>query len=520
MTRQSFVYGAAVLLVAGLLNRILGFAYQIMMIRLIKPEGIGLFNMIYPIYVLVLVMATAGIPVAVSKLVAEEMARDNLRGAYRIFHICFLILVISSTTFTVVCFLASPLLLEYVFPNPKVYFSFLSLMPGLVIVSLCSAFRGFFQGLQQMTPTAVTQFLEQLVRVVTGLFIAYLLMPYGVEYAAIGASIGVVIGEFTGFMSILVIYAKGRPVIPHGLDRGAFEPLNHSLGRIFNLAIPVTLTRFVSTSLMSIDAVMIPGRLQSAGLDLNEATAAFGQFVGISESLLFTPGIITISLATALIPAVSDALASHNLTLVRTRAREAIRITLLAGIPSSFIFFLLAEDLCSVIFGYPEAGASLRILAVGGPFLYIQQTTTGILLGLGEASRPFRNLVFASVFKMIGIYYLTALPHLGIRGTAMALVVGYAIMARLNLADIRQLTGFRINQKDDLLKPFFSACCMTPSIVLAKHYLNVLNFSKPASTAGAVFSGLVTYFLFLLITGCIDNHDLKRLKRIFFRNRF
>lgn len=515
MTRQSLLYGAVVLLLASLFNRILGFIYQILMIRLILPEGVGLFNMVYPVYILVLVLATAGIPVAISKLVAEERARNNLRGAYRIFNICFAALILSSTLVTVLCYLGAPLLTEYVFPNPKVYYIFLSLLPGIVIVSLCSAFRGFFQGLQQMTPTALTQSLEQIVRVAFGLYFAYLFLPRGVEYAAIGASLGVVIGEVAGFVSITAIFFRRRPQVSPGYPELRPETTGRSLYRIMGLAVPVTLTRVVATAFMSVDAVLIPQRLQASGLTLTEATATYGQLVGIAESLLFTPGIITVSLATALIPAVSDAIALNNTHLVRSRCEEAVRATILAGLPSAVIFLLLAEELCGLIFGYPEAGVSLKVLALGGPFLYLQQTTTGILQGLGEASRPFRNLLCASVFKIIGIYYLTGLPQLGILGTAAALVSGYVIMAWLNLTDIRQLTGFRLNLANSLLKPLAAAAGMAPSMLLAQRYLLLGTGSEPLSTAGALFTGLFSYLLLLFLIGGIDGYYIQRVKGLF-----
>lgn len=514
MTGQSFVYGAAVLLTAGLFNRILGFFYEIILLRLILPEGIGLFNMVYPVYVLVLVMATAGIPVAISKLVAEEIARNNLPGAYRIFNISFAVLAVNSTVFTALCFLGSPFLLEYVFPNPKVYYIFLSLLPGIIVVSLCSAFRGFFQGLQRMAPTAVTQSLEQLVRVVAGLAFAYFFFPRGVEYAAMGASLGVVIGEIAGFLSIVTIYLQSRPHIHAGVALYPAERLSRSAGRIFNLAFPVTLTRIISTLLMTVDAALIPRRLQASGLGLTDATAAYGQFVGISESLLFTPGIITISLATALVPTVSEALALNKLNIVRARCQEAIRLTLLAGLPAAVIFLLLAEDLCGLIFGYPEAGAGLTVLALGGPFLYIQQTTTGILQGLGKASLPFRNLIFASIFKIIGIYYLTGMPQLAIRGTAAALVAGYIIMAWLNLRDIRRLTGLRLNVSHSLLKPLLAAAGMGPVMLLSQNYLYVYTRSEPLATAGALITGLFCYVSLLIAGGGINSNDLRKLRSI------
>jgi stage V sporulation protein B len=516
--KQSFVYGTLILLTASLFNRIIGFAYQIFLIRLIRPEGIGLLNMIYPIYVLVLVMASAGVPVAISKLVAEEVARENWRGANRLFNICFTFLLISSIIFTSLCLLCAPYLIKYIFHNPKVFNIFLCLLPGIIIVTLCSAFRGYYQGLQQMKPTAATQVLEQLVRVVAGLILATLLLPRGIEYAAAGASMGIIIGEVAGFAAILAIYLKKRPHFTEGFSSAPDEPLPRSLGRIFNLAIPVTLTRIVATSLISIDAVLIPLRLQASGLSLDEATSVFGQFVGIAQSLLFIPGIITISMATALIPAISDAIGLKKITLIHARCEEAIRITLLAGLPSAVILMLLAESLCGLIFGYSEAGDILRILALGGPFLYLQQTSTGILQGLGEALRPFRNMVFASLFKITGIYYLTGLSNLGIKGTAAAMVAGYFVMAFLNLRDIQRLTRLKPHWHKIFIKPFIAALGMSPAILLSKSSLYSYTGSELAATIGAFLAGISCYLILLFLTGGIKIHDLLRLRTAFNSN--
>jgi len=371
MSRQSFVYGALILLSASFINRIIGFVYQMIIIRLIKPEGIGLFNMVYPMYVLVLVLATMGIPVAIAKLVAEEMAKNNAQGAHRIFKICLFFLIISSILFTVLLVLGSPILTKYVFPNPKVYYLFLCLIPGIILVSVCSAFRGYFQGLQQMIPTAVTQTLEQIVRVVVGLTIAYLFLPRGVEYAAIGVSLGVVTGEFVGCLTMIYIYLSRKKPLTSG-PRTAPEPLYRTCSRIFGLGIPVTLSRFISTILMSVDAILIPQRLQAAGLFLNETTSVYGLLAGVAETLLFTPTMITVALATALVPAISDALALNNQQLVQSRTSKALRITIGAGLPCAVIFLLLPREMCGILFGYADAGAILGTLAIGGPFLYFQ----------------------------------------------------------------------------------------------------------------------------------------------------
>ncbi|AEG14999.1 stage V sporulation protein B [Desulfofundulus sp. TPOSR] len=510
MSRQSFVYGAFILLLASLCNRLIGFVYQILMIRLIRPEGVGLFNMVYPIYVLVLVLATAGIPVAIAKLMAEEVARGNLGGAYRVFSIAFWWIVASSLFFTLVLILGAPLLQQYVFPNPKVYYCFLSLVPGIIIVSLCSAFRGFFQGLQQMTPTAVTQVVEQLVRVIAGLGIAWFMLPRGIEYAAMGISLGVVLGEFVGFLSMLAIYFKKRPSLsPFAVYCSA--PALKVTGRIFDLAVPVTLTRFVSTAFLSVDAMLIPRRLQVAGMTLNEATGVYGQFVGIAESLLFTPSIVTISLATALVPAISDALAQNDLSLVRGRTEEALRLTMLAGLPATAVFFLLPKELCQAIFGYADAGVALGTLALGGPFLYLQQTTTGILQGLGRAERPLRNLIIAAAFKVAGIYYLTAVPALGIRGTALSLCAAYMIMSLLNYRDLKKIIALKVDFGYCLGKPLVATVGMAVVMWYARNFMLGSDDLSRMGLLIVLFLGGATYLLLLFLSGGVHSHDLRRL---------
>ncbi|MFX4260689.1 stage V sporulation protein B [Pelotomaculum propionicicum] len=514
MSKQSFIYGALVLLLAASFNRVLGFIYQVLMVRLILPEGLGLFAMVYPVYVLIIVLATAGIPVAIAKLVAEEMAKNNLTGAYRIFFTCFVSLILTSVLFSSLCYLCAPFLLAYVFPNPRVYYIFLSLLPGVIIVALCSALRGFFQGLQQMKPTAVSQSFEQLVRVISGLFLAGLLLPRGVEYAAVGASLGIIAGEFSGFLLMAVFYFKYRPLIPRDARRLPAERPGIMAARISSLAVPVTLTRFVSTLFLSLDAIIIPQRLQVCGLSLAGATAVYGQFVGIAQSLLFIPGIITISLATALVPAISDAISLKNIQLVRARCETAVRITLLAGIPFAVIFILLGDKLCGLIFGYPEAGDSLKILALGGPFLYLHQTTTGILHGMGRAALPFKNLVIASLLKISGIYYLTGMPHLGIQGAAAATAAACAVMAVLNLVDIRNLSGFKINYHQVILKPLTAAAAMSAVIFFSYNILHDQTAPESIVVMSSMAAGFLGYMLLLVINGGVNKKDLLIIKNM------
>ncbi|GAB6181003.1 stage V sporulation protein B [Desulfotomaculum defluvii] len=469
-----------------------------------------MFNMVFPIYILVMVLATMGIPVAIAKLVAEEIARNNISGANRIFKICLAILIISSIIFTALLIICAPLLTKYLFPNPKVYYIFLCLVPGIIIVSICSAFRGYFQGLQQMTPTAITQTLEQIVRVGSGLLIAYLLLPRGIEYATMGAALGVVIGEFTGCLTMVYLYFNRQR--PYSIGTPIYkEPVRTSLTRIFGLGIPVTLTRFFSTLLLSVEAVLIPQRLRAAGMSVSEATSVYGQLVGIAETLLYTPSMITIALATALIPAISDALALNNHGLVQNRTSKALRITIGVGLPCIVVFVLLPREMCGVLFGYPDAGIMLAALAIGGPFLYFQQTTTGILQGLGEAMKPFKNMAVASTIKIMGLYYLIPIPQLGVLGAAISTSLGFMIMALLNYIDLRKLIGYQIHWSHDIVKPSLAAIGMGIVIWQIKIFLS---FSPLVTLLISLPVGCIAYLFILFLLGGIHREDFNLIKNI------
>lgn len=513
--RQSLLTGTLVLTGASFVNRVVGFFYQIILIRLIQAEGIGLFTMVYPIYVLALVVASLGIPVALAKLVAEAVTRHDFGQVARLLRLSLGYTLVSSLGVTLVGLVTARLLTGEIISNPAAYFPYVCLLPGVPVVSLCSVFRGFFQGLQSMTPTATSQILEQMVRVVTGLLLASLLLPHGVVAASCGASLGVVLGESAGFLLMLAYLFRTRSlVLP---KQQGFLPTPALSRKLFRLALPVALMRLVSTGFMALEALLIPHRLLATGLSTREATSVYGQFAGIAETLLYTPGIVTVSLATALVPTIAEAVAGQRFDLLSSRINNALRLTLMAGLPSAAILAMIPGELCHFIFGYREAGSILEVLALGAPFLYLQQTTTGILQGFGQPLVPFRNLVIASLFKLAGIYFLTVIPALGIRGAALAVVGGFAVMSVLNLLDLRQLTGCKIAVKEVLLRPLGATALAAFVLDRSYDYLVAQSTAPFLSLTGSLVLTALGYVAGLILTKAVRRTDGARLLFIFWK---
>ena len=505
MPRRTFVYGAAILLGANLVNRILGFVYQYLIMNNIGGEAYGLFNMVFPIYMLALVLTTAGIPLAIAKMVSEEVSLGRTAQAQAIFRLAFWILFISGAVVSTSLYFITPFLAHRIFPDPRVLTIFKICTPAIFIVSISSAFRGYFQGFQNMVPTAISQICEQFIRVAVGYTAAMQLLNAGVEWAAAGLALGMLAGEAVGLFVIAIQY---QFVLPK-FKGESHEPAYSSrliLVKIWHLAAPVTAGRLLSTGLAALDVLLIPKCLQLAGYGAREATTLFGQLGGAAFTLLTFPSVFTFALATALVPAISEAASRRQSQVVRARSAEAIRLTILIGLPCLIVLFYFSLPLTS-FFKSTEIAPTLRLLALGGIFLYIQQTTTGILQGLGKVHLPVLNSIIAAIIRIPLLVYLTCLPQWGLRGTAVAYTVGYIVMAVLNFMAIARYTGMPLDLQRFLLQPVSGGIGM----LLIFHLLDPIFGGQVVGYLTEFSVGFALYGMILFFNGAVTLNDLKRL---------
>lgn len=508
--KSSFVSGAIILMAAAMVNRIIGFIYQAVIYRLIGPEGIGLFNLVYPIYVFIIVMATAGIPLGISKLVSEEEARGNHHGSYQILGLALSILIITGSVFSVVSYLISPFLLKYVFINKMVYPVYLCLVPGVFIISVSSAFRGFFQGMMNMKPPAVAQIIEQVVRVCIGFSLAIALLPRGLQWAAGGLATASVVGELTGLIALTIIFFRQKP--RHlTLALPGINICLEILRKLWNLCLPITLGRLAVTAMLSIDAVLIPLMLKKTGCTVSTATALYGQLTGVVMTILFIPSVITVSLATSLVPAISEAVAQNRISLVRSRTTEALRVTVLAGIPFLAAYLVIPSQLTGAVYNSWESGRLLGILAIGGMLAYIQQTTTGILQGLGYPAIPLKNLLIGGTFKIAALSSITLMPVPGIIGCGYAYDLFFLVTAGLNLFSLYRLIGYKLSGKNDLLKPLFAGVITSLAYSSIYKFSYLYSQSNPVSVVTALILGFLCYLVIIIILGSLKPSDYNRL---------
>ncbi|MFA7078941.1 MAG: polysaccharide biosynthesis protein, partial [Syntrophomonas sp.] len=278
----NFLRGALVLSIAGALSKILGAVYRIPLARLLGGEGMGLYQMAYPIYTTILALATAGVPVAISVMVARKETQGYTGDSKKIFRLSIIILLIFGFLLTVLVMKSAHFLANTVLHEPRAYYPILAVAPAIFFSGLMSVFRGYFQGHQWMIPTAVSQVLEQLFRVTAVIILAFILFPRGLEYAAAGATFGAVVGGVVGLIVLTIFYIKYK-----NTEAAQAGPLLYSgagsaqmARELVSLAIPVSFGAVVLPLVQVLDAIIVPGRLIAIQYTTSQATALYGQLSG------------------------------------------------------------------------------------------------------------------------------------------------------------------------------------------------------------------------------------------------
>jgi len=520
---QSFFKGALILSAAGLGVRLMGAGLKIFLAAVMGDEGIGLYQMAYPVYTTLLAISTAGIPIAVSKLVAEHLAQKDFRGAYRVFKTALFILTILGLSFSLLLFFGADFIIRSITKDPRAYYPLISISPAIFIVTIMSVFRGFFQGQQEMVPTALSQIVEQLGRIVAVVILVYLLLPRGLEFAAAGAAFGAVAGAFFSLLCLLYLFWKTRQTFAGRIKRQVvlknFSSLE-VLYRIAALSVPITLGSLVIPLINLVDLSVVPLRLHQAGFSTEEATALYGQLTGMANSVIQFPVLLTIALAMSLVPAISEAQALKNPSLIRGRTELALRATLFFGMPASLGLFVLAEPTTVVLFDNIQASYPLSILSFAVVFLSLYTATSGILQGLGQTMEPVKNMLLGAVIKFALSWFLTAEPTLHIGGAAFSTVAGFLVAAFFNIRKVCILTGWRFNFQEMLLKPLAAAFFMSWGVLLTHRLLAAFfipfmseRIAQGLSLMSAIFLGICVYALVLILIGGLKEMDLQAIPR-------
>lgn len=512
MERDTFLKGAFILGISGIVVKIIGAFFRIPLTNIIGSEGVGYYQVAYPIYIFLLSFSASGFPTAISKLVSEKRARGNIRGGHRVFQVSFCILLIMGAVSALFLGLSARFLVDNFIKGPNSYYSVLALVPALFFIPIMAAYRGYFQGLQDMVPTAVSQVTEQIARVAIGLGLAVLLLNYGTEYAAAGASFGATAGGIAGLIIIFIIYMNRKNEIFsefQPIEQYREEPVGKITKDLLRVAIPITIGAAVLPLINMIDSMIVLRRLQEAiGLSYEEANKLFGQLTGMATTLIQLPPVLTTALAMSIVPVIAASKIKDDMVSIKKDVKSAFRVTLLVGLPSFVGLAMLSTPIMVMLFPkeLSTAGEILLYLSFATLSLSLVQTLTGILQGIGKPEIPVRNLMIGAFTKLVITYILTGIPFLNIKGAAIGTVMAYTVAAVLNFIEVKRNIKVKFEFIQTVLKPVISVSVMGVAVYSAYRLVSSVA-GNTVSTIASIAVGGIVYGLMLFITGTIMEED-------------
>ena len=514
---KSIIGGMTVLGLAGVICKLVGVLYSIPLTWMIGTNGLGVYQAVFPAYNLMLTISSAGLPVAVSRLVARSLAKDDPRGAKNVFKTALLLLLALGSIATI-AMLAGSGLLAQASKQPESHLGFLVIAPCVVIVCVLSAFRGFMQGQQNMTPTAISQLIEQVGKVFLALPLAYLGSKRGIEYGAAGALLGTTIVEGAALVYMVILYFRRRSsfgAIPQLNDEAPEKPLP-LMKQLMAISIPITIGACIVPLSQYIDSTMVVDRLMNAGLALDEARPLYGLFSGTVIRIINIPTALALAVSMSLVPAISSAKAVNDMDAVARQTDLGMRFAFLIGLPCSIGMSVLAEPLMRFFY---QGSMIEEELVIGGELMMMSsltivlftavQATTSVLQGLGKQRIPMYTLVAGVVCKIILNYLLIGMPGVNIHGAPIASLVCYTVSLVPNLIYMLKYARARMNWMGWLVRPGIATAVMGVVVFALRELLPVNRLTLIVE----VGAGVVVYAVAALLCKAITKDDLRAFRR-------
>lgn len=443
--KQSFMKGAAILTASTLIVKILGLLFSIPLANLIDTEGMSYFYTAYDVFGVFLMLSTAGLPIAVSRMVGTAYSQGRKKEADRVFSVAFWLFFFIGITGCLLMFFGSRQIAQF-YGNPDAVYAIMALSPTVFFISVMSALRGYFQGRSNMVPTAVSQTIEAITKVAVGVGLAiYILQRYdSSEWAAVGAIIGVSVSALLGtiYLTVYKLNQKRK-------DRAAGEEDPTSASRkellttLLKFAVPITIGSCFLSLLDLVDGGVMMNQLQHTAGFTELQAKDMQALLGHARKFYDLPGAFVIPISTSLLPVLSGAVASGDSETADRISSTSLRVTLLIAIPASVGMCLFAEPICGLLLaGSPSAAAGtaplLAMLSVAIAFNGTLYVTNAILQSFGRPALPVINMAIGGVVKIALSYMLTGMPEVNAMGSAISTVVSYCLIMVLNFIAIRR----------------------------------------------------------------------------------
>lgn len=501
MKRNGLMTGALILSIGGVLAKIFSAIYRIVITRILGGVGIGLYQLVFPLYSLCVVVSTAGLPMAISKVVAKNPGKEKSIVKKCLLFTCLISLVLS---FVLIIFSKSLAVLQ---GDASISVCYIILAPTIILVSSSAVLRGYFQGKHNFIPTAISNILEQLAKLVFGLILSLILIQFGILYSIIGAMVAIVISEILSLLVLVFSYYKDKKK-----HKTAREKVDLSIKELFKDILPITVTNVILPIATFIDSLLVVNLL-TINFTKEMAVFMYGLESGAVASLVGIPTIFSFAIASVILPSITQINKPFNRN---NKISLGVKIILLIAVPCVLAFVLIPDRLIECLYsnklnGFGVGGLNIayRLLSISGigvVFLAVSQLYTSCLQAIDKRMITIRNLLIAVGVKFFVELIFMPSKVINIYALAIANTLCYFTVMLLNHLEIREDFKLKLNL-------LFAGKLALASSVMIVVLIVVLSLGYGwANTILAILLAGISYLLTLYFVKIFSRKDLAGLK--------
>ena len=518
-TSTLMMKGATILVIAGIVSKIFGAIFRIPLTNMIGAEGQAYYSAAYALYQLLFVIATAGFPVAISRMVSSRVAENDFINAHKSYKLAMKISwALGITSFVVMYFGAG--WIAGLYKNPGSEASMRAISVALLFTPLVASMRGYYQGRQNMKPTGVTEVIEQMMRVIVGLALAFMFYKTSLVKAAAGATFGASAGIITAFIAMMVIYARDKSTRKRLSEESIVRPESDKdrLKELLAFLIPITIGSAVMPIMFNIDAGIIPRRLLESGWDQAMTEKLYGLMGGFCDPIINLPNIFIDAICISLMPAVTTAYTLKIKSDLDDHIKTGLKTMMIITYPCAVGLIVLAKPILTMLFykQYDDAILAIpafRTLSLSIIALAIMRTFSTSLQGIGKMMLPVWNLLIGAVVKAVVSYILIGIPAVNINGAAIGSVIAYVTAGLLNYRALKKYTDVSLEFKSIFIRPLIATLIMGAAAIASYKVIFLITSSNSISTLASIMIAAFVYFVTSFLTGAVTKEEVELIPK-------
>lgn len=516
MTKQTqrFIKGTLILSIAGMLAKVISVFYKVPLEHLTGTVGLGLYQAVYPLYSVLTAAALIGIPNSISKIIAEDIAKKEYRKAHLTFRTGLFLTTGIGMLISLVLIVFGRQIVEVLPWEKGTYYVLLGLSISPAFVGIAGAIRGYMQGMQEMVPTAVSQIIENTMKVVVGigLVVFFIRIDAGLPVTVGGAAFGASAGFIIASLYLLFVYLRKRTALRKRLEqdqhKGHYDR-KRILMKIGYIAVPVTIASATFSIMSLIDSLTISsfirGTIEAESKMVEESSYILG-LIAKAQMVINVPLVLSVSLIINIVPSISAANVLKNKDELRFKIWEGIDMAIKLALPAAVGIIVLAEPILTLLFREGEGAYYLQLYGVALVLMILSQSLTGMLQGLSKYYVPLRIVFMAAAVKLV-LNILLLEPFHG-QAAMFSTIVYYLVISVGSYYMIRRNVDFKVKLFQTYGKPLLASSLMGGITYFSYRFLYGIYPSNTIATLLSVAVGMTVYLVTMLLMKAFNEDEL------------